>query len=57
MYHPDYFVNLNLHPTKTNHLGSQNMSLEALNKASSKKSIEKLLCYINRLSINSNSKN
>ena len=29
MYHPDYFENLGLHATKTNHLGSPKISLEA----------------------------
>ena len=39
MCHTDYFVDLGLHPTKTNHLGSPKMSLEALDSASSKRSI------------------
>ena len=41
--HPDYFVSLDLHPTKINHLGSPKMSLD---KASSKKSRKASMLYI-----------
>ena len=46
MCHPGYFVNLDMHPTKINHLGSPKISLEALDKASSKKSREANMLYI-----------